>query len=64
MLTQKKASSTEIQLQEGMKLKMKRKEIAKDLRGLFFMIQCFLVAKIILQIALLLQFKPKLVYGD
>lgn len=58
LTTQKKASSTEIQLQEGMK-----QEIAKDLGGLFFMIQCFLVAKI-LQIALLLQFKPKLVYGD
>lgn len=59
LTTQKKASSTEIQLQEGMK-----QEIAKDLGGLIFMIQCFLVAKIILQIALLLQFKPKLVYGD
>lgn len=59
LTTQKKASSTDIQLQEGMK-----QEITKDLGGLFFMIQCFLVAKIILQIALLLQFKPKLVYGD
>lgn len=59
LTTQKKASSTEIQLQEGMK-----QEIAKDLGDLFFMIQCFLVAEIILQIALLLQFKPKLVYGD
>lgn len=59
LTTQKKASSTDIQLQEGMK-----QEIAKDLGGLFFMIQRFLVAKMILQIALLLQFKPKLVYGD